>query len=419
MTIKSIFDLEEFKPYKAEWNSRLNTLSTRAKYYDGTIYSEARGLLGWLAPRLYGQIKPLYLPLSKAVDIDAGIIPGEWKLPEDDPKTKAWQKAIDTVFDWSSWDTDGVLYVHYGAQSGLSGLKIADLRKSKRVIIQPTDPTLFMLIGMGMYDDSPDMALFIEKKTDELGKDYEYAEVITPQTIRTFKNGIPAGFDDRESEYKNELGFVPYVEVRHIETGKPYGEATFQKSIPLLDEVNNLATDLAKIIKKNADPQWAVIGAEPSDLEHGSDSVWFLPSDADVKVLVPGIDIAGVLAFIQEIAKGVKESLPELAFDDLKARDQVATKTVELQLMELILKIKRTRPNYDRGLTTALKMAGRAAKQMGLSEIGVLDDEELMFDAKRAILPPDEMAQIQLETARLELEQLQNATIDEGAGAQP
>ncbi len=51
---------------------------------------------------------------------------------------------------------------------------------------------------------------------------------------------------------------------------------------------------------------------------------------------------------------------------------------------------------------------------MGITEVGVLDDEELIFDATRAILPQDELDTIQLETARLELEQLQNAPSTKG-----
>ena len=418
-TIKSIFDLPEFKPYKKAWRNRLDTLTKRASYYDGSIYDSARNSLGWLAPRIFKNIKPLYLPLARAVDIDAGIIPGGWALPADDPKTKAWQKAIDTVFDWSSWDTDGVLYIHYGAEMGLTGLKISDQRDDGRVLVQPVDPTLFMPIGMRMYDNSPDICLYIEKREDQDGKTFEYAEVIKPKTIRTFKDGVPYGFDDRKEQYENMLGFVPYVEVRHVETGQPYGEATFQKSIALLDEVNQLASQLAMIISQHSTPQWAVSGAEPSDLTHGSENVWFLPEGATVNILVPQIDIEGVLSFIQEIAKGVKESLPELSFDDLKSRDQVATRTIELQLMELVLKIKRVRPNYDRGLVSALKMAGKAAKTMGgLGEVAALDDEELILDATRAILPQDELDMIQLETARLELEQLQNSTINEGVNAE-
>ena len=406
---ESIFELEEFKQYKKAWESRAGELRRRASYYDGSIYTDKlRTSLGFLAPRLYKGIKPLYLPLSRAVDVDTGMVPAGWELPEDEPKSEQWKKAIDTVFDWSNWDTDGVLYVHYGAQSGVSGLRIADIREEeRRVIIQPVDPCLFMLVSDSMYADSVGMALWVEKKNDSEGEEYEYAEVITPENIRTYKNGVLMGFDGREPEYKNELGFVPYVEVRHIETGKPLGEATFQRSIPLLDEVNAMASYLADIVKKNADAQWAVMGADPTDLAHSSDIVWFFPAGTDVKPLVPGIDIDGVLNFVKEIAGNVRESLPELAFDELRSKDQIATATVELQLMELILKIKRIRPNYDKGLVTALRMAGRAAVTMGLPEIAILDDDELRFETDRAIIPPDPREQIELELARLELENMQ------------
>ncbi len=415
--MSSIFKLDEFKQYEKQWQNRVAELNRRASYYDGSVYSQARKQLDWLAPRLYKGIKPLYLPLSRAVDVDAGIIPGGWELPPDEPKSETWKKAMDTVFDWSNWDTDGVLFVHYGAQYGVSGLRIADMRNERMVIVQPVDPMLYMLVDKNMYTPDVQMALWVERRTDSMGEDYEYAEVITPESIRTYKDGQPEGFDEREPEYKNELGFVPYVEVRHIETGKPLGECTFQKSIDLLNEVNEIASYLADIIKKNADAQWAIFGAEPSDLQHSGEVVWFFPQGADAKPLVPGIDIDGVLEFIKEIAQNVTASLPELAFDDLRRKDQIATATLELQLMELVLKVRRTRPNYDRGLTQALRMAGRAAATMSLSEIAVLDDEELRFDDQREILPSDPEQLIKIQMMELELEQMQNATIIEGENA--
>ncbi len=417
MSSGSIFKLDEFKQYERQWQNRVAELNRRASYYDGSVYNAARKQLDWLAPRLYKGIKPLYLPLSRAVDVDAGIIPGGWELPPDEPNAETWQSAMDTVFDWSNWDTDGVLYVHYGALYGVSGLRISDMRNEGMVIVQPVDPMLYMLIDKNMYTPDVQMALWVERRTDGMGEDYEYAEVITPELIRTYKDGQPESFDEREPEYKNELGFVPYVEVRHIETGKPLGECTFQKSIDLLNEVNEIASYLADIIKKNADAQWAIFGAEPSDLQHSGEVVWFFPQGADAKPLVPGIDIDGVLEFIKEISANVNASLPELAFDDLRRKDQIATATLELQLMELVLKVRRTRPNYDRGLTQALRMAGRAAATMGLSEIAVLDDEELRFDDQREILPSDPEQLIKIQMMELELEQLQNATIIEGANA--
>lgn len=418
--IKSIFDTDEFKPFRARWNARLTELTRRKSYYDGSVYQKMRSQFGWMWPRLYKGIKPLYLPLSRAVDVDAGIVPGEWALPDgstDQPFNPAWQPALNQVLDWSDWDRDGVLYVHYGAQYGVSGLKMSDLRLAGRVIVKPVKPTCFLLIEAGDYDGHPGMAIYVETRTDWAGEEFEYAEVVTDSFVRTFKDGRPQGFDFYLPEYANELGFVPYVEIEHIKTGERWGESTYQKAIILLDEVNELASYLADIIKKNAEPQWVVAGAESSDLVKSGENVWFLPSsEARVEALVPKVDIAGVIDFVREIRDQVHGSLPELAFDELRKKDQIATATLELQLMELVLKIRRCRPNYDHGLADALRMAGRAAASMNLPDIRALDDEALSFDAARPVLPLDPATAMALEMQALALEREKEA--DQGEGRQ-
>jgi hypothetical protein len=409
MKTKSIFETSEFKPFKARWDARKEELSRRRNYYDGSIYKKMKKQLGWMWPRLYKGIKPLYLPLARAVDVDAGIVPGDWKLPDgetEQPFNRAWQEAINQVFDWSDWHRDGVLYIHFGAQYGVSGLKVSDLRDIRRVQVKPVKPVNFLLIEAGDYDDTPAMAIYIETSADSAGKAYEYAEVITAESIRTFKDGEPFGFDGREPEYRNELSFVPFVQVEHIKTGETWGEATYQKAIPMLDEVNQLASYLADIIAKHNEPQWIVAGAEASDLTKSGDNVWFLPSGADAKPLVAQVDIPGILEFIREIRDQVHGSLPELAFDELRKKDQIATATLELQLMELVLKIKRSRPNYDHGLADALRMAGLAGATMGLSELRPLIDESLAFDRERPVLPMDPMTVMQIEMQQLSLEQM-------------
>ncbi len=419
-TIKSIFDTPEFKPYAARWKSRLTELTRRRNYYDGSIYTDYRqrlGNAGWLWPKLYKGIKALYLPLSRAVDVDAGIVPGGWTLADDAPI--AWQPAIKQVFDWSDWVRDGVLYIHYGSQYGVTGLKVSDLRDAKRVQVKPIKPTSFMMIDpadTGDYDRTPTISFIVEDRIDEAGEKYEYAEVITASDVRTFRDGQPWPFGGREANYVNELGFVPLVEAEHIKTGEAYGESTYQKVIPLLDEVNELASYLADIVKKNAEPQWVVFGAEASDLLRSGDNVWFVPGDGRVEALLPKIDVAGVLEFVREIRDQVTGGLPELAFDELKAKTQIATATLELQLMELVLKIKRCRPNYDHGLADALRMAGRAGASMGLRELARLDDEALAFDEERPVLPLDAETAIRLEMQALALER-ERADGGEGSNA--
>lgn len=397
----SIFDQDEFKPYAKLWRARSQALARRAGYATGDVYKQVRGQLGWLWPRLYSGIKPLYLPLMRAVHIDAGIIPGDWAFPNEAPP--AWDEARDLLWAWSEWATRGVLYVHYSAMYGVTGIKIADIRDERRVVMDPIDPATFMLIYGRQYDQTPEMALVIEAREDRTGE-FEYAEAITRDSIRTYRDGVPFGFDGRDPEYMNELGFVPFVEARHIETGAALGDCTYADAIPMLNEVNELASYLADVIKKHAEPQWVVAGAEASELVKSGDNVWFLPQGASVQPVVAGIDIAGVLAFVQEIAQNVKDALPETAFDELRRKDQIATATLELQLMDLVLKVKRIRPNLDAGMVTALRMAAEAAATMGIGDLADLLDDDLTLDDQRPVLPMDPETAMRLELQEIELE---------------
>jgi len=148
-----------------------------------------------------------------------------------------------------------------------------------------------------------------------------------------------------------------------------------------------------------------VVGAEQSDLVKSGDNVWFFPGGSDGKPMVAPIDIQGVLAFIDRISINVKESLAELSLDDLRRQANIATATLELQLTELFLKVRRCRPNYDAARVAALRLAGKAGAQFGLKEIAVLDNPLLALDDDRPVLALDPLTKIKIEMAALELEQ--------------
>ncbi len=408
----SIFDQDEFKPYAREWRARQAQFARCRSYYDGSVYSDLGEWLSWLGPRLSAKIRPLYLPLARAVNMDAGLVPGGWTL---DARAADLQPAVDTVLGWSEWVTEGVLYVRNGAILGHSGLKVSDLREANKVVVKPVSPERFMLVPASPYDRTPALALVVEYRRAANGEEFEYAEVVSPDWVRTFADGEPTGFGWRPAEYINELGFVPFVEVRHIETGLAFGESTFESVTLLLDGVNELATDLGDIVRRHSAPQWAIIGAEDtvpsveraptvdgmpaagSGLSRDADHVWLLPAGGDAKAMVAPIDIAGVLDFVREARDGVHAGLPELAFDELRKKDSVATATVELQLKELVIKIGLVRPNYDEGFVHALRMAGRAAATLGLRDLAVLDSERLALDSDREIMPLDPLTRARID----------------------
>lgn len=398
----SIWDLPEYKPYLKRWQERINAVKTRQAYCTGRIYDKAVSRFGG---RLKSEIKPLYLPLDSAVEIDAGLIPGGWQLVENTPIDI--YTACKQLLKWSRWKTDGVLYVYYGAQRGLTGLKIVEYPEKRIVTLDPVSPARFMVVENGIYDPSPGMSFYVDFRYGPSGEKYEYAEVITPEVIRTYKNGELFGYGGREDpETLNENGFIPYVEVKHITTGDPLSEATFEKTIPMLNEVNETATQLGDIIQKHNKPQWAVSGADPSDLDKGDDVVWFFPEGAEAKALVANINIRDVLEFVREIAGNVKGALPESAWEELQKRKQLATETLEIQLYPLVIKIKhRCRPNYDDGLERAFRLAGEAGARLGIDEISILADDSVEIDPDRPVLPMDPLTELQIQNERLALAQ--------------
>lgn len=380
-----LFKIAEFAPYAGRWNRRQQVFNERDAYYSGAVYMREKMRFGYfLGSRLYRGIKPLHLPFARAVNVDAGITPGGWRFAEDAPDV--WSAARRQVWSWSDWTTKGVLFVHWGAVFGMSGIRVSDLRDQRRVIMSPVDPRRFMLIGSSEYDQTPKMAIYIDQRKDGDGKPFEYAEVVTADAIRTFKDDQPVGFGGRPAEYQNALGFVPFTEVKHIEDGDPIGANTFKDGMRILDELNQLGSYLADLIKKHADPQWIITNAESGDLKRG-DNVWYVPGEnADVKALLAALDIDGVRGFIGDLRDNVHATLPELAFDELKSKDQIATATIELQLQELVIKVKRTRPNYDSGMVDGLQMAGRAAESLDLADVAPLNDENLALDNDRPVL---------------------------------
>jgi len=398
----SIFELDEFKPFKRGFEDKQKTLDIRQSYYDGSIYRKWDKKLGWLGPRLGKDVKPLFLPLARAVDIDAGIIPGGWLFEGEgiEEGDQGLIDARDALFKASRWDIWGILFVHYGAQYGVSALKMVS--RDDRVSISPIDPINLFLIYNNPVQLRPVMSLYVEKVKDADGKDIEKAEVITPEAFRFFLDGKEIDAPEGMAE-ANPFKMVPYIEVRHIETGDQWGECTFQKAMTLLDEVNSLAGKLAKVVEDHGDPQWAVFGAQPSNLTHSGDKVWFFPENAKAEIMVPEIDIEGTLAFIQEIKEGVKEALPELSFDELRSKDQIAAETLGLQLIELVLKVQRARPNYDAGLIEIMQMCGEVSP-----EYKALADEDIRFDQERPILPLDPMTKIRIEQAQITLEMMKD-----------
>ncbi len=402
--VKSIFELPEYRPYEGRFMHRMTKYQRLRRYYEGSIYDDS---MFKLAHRLYAETKALMSFLARAVDLDVALIPGvmaPWTLA-----AGTQQAIIDAqaqLFAWSSWGVTGDEWLEDGATLGEAMLKIVP--GAGMVQMQRLRPELAMTVRHIDPDTQAtvEMALIVDRSAiDSQGQNYEYGEIITPSEIRTYYNGDPHGYNGAPDRIENPLGFVPIVVVQNDGDCRP----TFAKALPSIDAVNELASYLGNIIGRHAEPQWAIRGAEQGDLTKSGNNVWFLPAGSEIDAVLAKIDIPGALAFIESIKGETKGNLPELAFDDLRSKDQIATETLEVQLVELDAKIWKMRRRYDDALGKAQQMSALAAAVMGIGGIeGLLNAHS--FDYKRPIRPISEFEQIRLEEVRLALE-MQKATM--------
>lgn len=407
MAIKSIFETDEFKGLEKSFQARKTRYRKMWGYFKANYsrvgeFATPMGSMAGLF--IANQVKTLFQPMARAVHIDTALIPGRWKL---DPGAEQYADAWQTLQRDSKWPVCGDHMVRYAAAMGESGLMIVDNRNAGEVTLQPIRPETYVTRQVGPYDSRIAQLVTVSYRGDD-----ELATVYEPARIRTFENGQPKGVGGRPASYENKLGFVPFVSCL-FDTGDGQGEPTFDDTIVMLDAVNEQASYLAEIIKKHAEPQWAAFGADAGELTKSGDSVWFFPEGSDLKAILATVDIVGVLEFIKEIKTEMKESLPELAFSRLVGIERIAAATIELQLAEPVMKIRRLRKPVDLAVADAIRLAGLAAANMARLKTGIPEDKkagldqvatlanlpEPGFDAERPVIDIDALTLAELETA--------------------
>lgn len=400
MANSTVFALPEYRPYLDRYNMRAARFGRLRRYYDGTIYSDSAFKY---AHKLYAQTKSLFAFLARAVDLDGALVPGvmgPWALMEGTPENIF--DAQRTLYDWSMWAIGSDDWVEDGATLGEAAIKIVPVPEMGKVTLQRLRPEWLYITDDHMDMETgqkSDIAIIVNRSyMMPDGGHGEYAEVITPSMVRTYLNGEPFGFNGNPDRYPNPLLFVPIVTTMNDAESRP----TFAKCMDLLTSVNELASYIADIIGRHAEPQYIAEGIEPSEMTRSGTNIWFTPSGSSIDALVADIDVAGSLAFIQDIKIETKANLPELVFDDLRSKDQIAFETLDTQIGELSAKIWKMRRRYDAGLIAAHRMAAIAAEIYGIRDISpLLEPHEMNY--ARQVMPVSRLQQIRLEEAEIAL----------------
>ena len=380
----SIFDLPNYQPYQPPWSARTARYAKYRAYYTGTAYNRLSYYVA--ANKLYSGTRTLFSPLRRCVRVDVAKVPASWALP---PSASDFTRGqIADLRLAAGAETAYNRFLLYGGVVGEAALLLSGSPDAPQLDAYRADE---VIIG-------DDEALVVKTTPDQLsgiGRQVEYAQIITPAYIQEYRDGKPVG-----EAVPNAWGRIPLVLAQYIEGEDGLGEPAFGGVLELLDRVNELASLTLDVVTRNAEPLMIATGVRDIVMQPGQDMIRESSPDAKFYTVNPQLAIAETLAVIQDVRSEYKNLLPQLRLDALSGASDLAYDTVVTLLSELGDHIVAVRSSVDIAVETVERWMLDATG-------GTPADYRL--DRERRWLPMSETQQLDLELKRLDIEERRRA----------
>lgn len=395
---RSVFDtVADVGLYRNRWQQRCLHYQTLRAYYRGTFYENYPQLVKSL--KLYSGIRQIFGPLRRAVRIDVAKVPGAWKLPDDAPDNLI--EAIKEIRRSSNATATYSRAVLHGAVAGEFGLMVCDDWRARSVRIVALRPD--EVITGTLADGSP-FGLIIKTGLVDRGGVYEYAQLITNNTITTFRNGLQHDYDGGGAKRPNALGFVPVLLTPYLAGEDGIGENAFTGTQELLDRVNDAASQGLDVLQRNAEPYLVLSGTDNVEIDPDNNTIVLSEADAKAYTVAPNLVIKEALELITTVLAEFKHNLPQLIFDDLRSRNDLAYDTVLTLCTELVDHIRDVRTHVDAAIVQAEQWAIMAAQLMQIPTFAGIDPADHRLDDDRPVIQPTPSQAIDLEGKKITLE---------------
>jgi hypothetical protein len=388
---RSVWNLAELAPYRQGWAARCRRYAAYRAYYHGTAYEKVKGHAQ--ARQLYEGTRTLFSPLRRCVRVDTAKVPAGWALPEQ--TSTATLDLVREVRQAHHLERAFGRFVLYGAVAGEAALLLSGSPEWPDVLALRPDE-----VQRGELADGTPFALIVKPQTGRDGR-YEYAQLITPERVSTYKDGILHDYDGEGAERPNIFGRITLVDSPYLEGEDGVGEPAFGGVLELLDRVNESASLTLDVINRNAEPLVVGTGVSEVALAEGEDMLTVESPDAKFYTIDPRLAIGETLEFIREVKAEYKTLLPQLALDQLHGMSDLAYETVQTLLQELSDHIVAVRSSVDRAVSTVEGWLLEYA-------IGETPDDYQLWRERRW-MALSEQAQLDLELRRTDLEQRRRA----------
>jgi len=308
--------------------------------------------------------------------LDEGAIPIYTEIPSLRP-------FIADIWKWSQFARKKNLLTLTGTICGDAGLEVID--EIDRVYLKIVEPELVKEVILDSFGNCKGYTIeFDRNHPDRETQTVTYTKVVSKEgdTIKfeTFLNEKPYAWPENVdyagspvSSWVENYGFVPFTWLRHVDNGTWYGESEYLAGLSRFIEIDDVASKLTDIIRKNVEPIWAIKGAKPKSSEtapktgktilrprpEGEElNLYYLGADMDIEPLVANLNIEHSLLHIEKLVEFLEKVYPETMIARMQYQDTpMSGRALRIARQPVETRIRERRIGYDTGLTTALKMS--------------------------------------------------------------
>ncbi len=243
---------------------RSDLYEKRWQYYNNTAYLD---LQKWRMEKgaggLYRFHRQIYNPTYRLVEFYvSSIYPGilstdALRIPDGTPLAiplasdtpREIRDALGILWEWSNWQDNKDVFVRYGAAVGDVMVKVVDDAAKQKVLFEVVWPGLVKEIDLDISGNVKSYVLEYQIQ-DADGRTRTYTEAVDGDSYTYLLDNAPYDPYGLGSSYPNPYGFVPAVWWRFNNVGSVYGAPANWASIPKIDGLNDIVSQIADQVEK-------------------------------------------------------------------------------------------------------------------------------------------------------------------------
>lgn len=336
-----------------------------------------------------------FAPFKEIVDVYQNCVPGTWGAetrPADTIGTGATEKpvnprllpALDAVWRMSNLDTEKQKIQRWAANYGTVGMRVTARRGEPpgagRVAVRVDHPERLYNFEEDAEGNVTAVCLKYNLPVNYGtldSPDYDYPEVVEIITREEFSRTVGGRQQLVDAERTNDLGFCPYVVLRHKDNGTPYGDWAYKGIEGAVHAINWRITRQSGAIDRNERPKWfgAGGGDAPETMELGDTSMTYVKLDPDtpapfLEAIVPDLRYGDIRQYWEALIELVRRYNPEININDVRLLAGVSGESLAQVLKATEQMVLMARPLYRHALKRAMQMAVSAGVATGLWDVG-------------------------------------------------